>query len=59
MKHASAKMTKAHNRNAAFMAVTMGRLDKLDARLIAGTSGLAVDVVQGMIDERRAREASL
>ena len=49
-------MTKKDNAQAAFIAVNMGNLDKLDAGLISRTTGVPVEQVQAMIDARRERE---
>lgn len=56
--HSSDKMTKAHLRTAAFMAVTMCPVEKLDARRIASIAnshGLSVAEVEALIAERAAR----
>ena len=55
--HQQKAMSKRANISAAFTAVTIGVLDKLDARLIAATSGVPQADVQRLIDARRAREA--
>ena len=57
-RHADASMTRAQNKAAAFTAVTMGQLDKINAAFIARCHGLSVVDVQTMIDERKAREAA-
>lgn len=49
-------MTKKANAQAAFIAVTLGNLDKLNAGLISRTTGVPVDQVSAMIDARRERE---
>lgn len=49
-------MTKKANAQAAFIAVTTGILEKLDAGLISRTTGLPEDQVRAMIDVRRERE---
>lgn len=51
-------MTKRDNAQAAFIAVTLGILDKLDAALISRTTGVPVEQVAAMIDVRRDREAA-
>lgn len=50
------KMTRAGNRVAAFSAVNMGILAKLDAGFISRTSGVALAEVEAMIAARRERE---
>ncbi len=54
--HQQKAMSKRANASAAFTAVTMGALDKLDAGLIARCSGVPEAEVQRLIDARRARE---
>ena len=49
-------MTRKQNQSAALIAVTLGHLDKLDAGLIARTTGQTVEAVQRMIDARKVRE---
>lgn len=51
-------MTKRANAQAAFIAVTTGILEKLDAGLISRTTGVPVDQVSAMIDARRDRECA-
>lgn len=54
--HSSDKMTKAHLRTAAFMAVTMCPPEKLDERRIksiANSHGLTVGDVEQLIAERQ------
>lgn len=51
-------MTRKGNHSAAFAAVTMGRLDKLDADLIARCHGMSVSDIERMIAERKAREGT-
>ena len=55
-RHRAASMTQKHNANAAFMAVAIGVLDKLDAGLISRTTGVKMADVERMIAERRGRE---
>ena len=50
------KMTKQGNRSAAFTAVTIGDLAKLDAGLIARCNGVPLADVQALIEQRKARE---
>ena len=57
-RHAPKHMTKRDNAQAAFCAVNMGILDKLDAAFIARTTGVPVDQVTAMIEVRRERERS-
>lgn len=51
-------MTKKANAQAAFIAVTVGVLEKLDPALISRTTGVPVEQVRAMIDVRRDREAA-
>lgn len=55
--HQKPKMTKRANHSAAFTAVTIGDLARLDAGLIARCTGVPLAEVHGMINERRIREA--
>jgi hypothetical protein len=55
-RHQAPKMTKKHNANAAFMAVTTGVLDKLDAGLISRSTGVPLAEIEQMIAARRERE---
>ena len=57
VRHAAPKMTRKANAAAALAVVVMGRLESLDARLIARCHGMDIAAVQRLIDERRAREA--
>ena len=54
----SKQMSRGGNRMAALAAVALGRLDKLDAGLIARCHGLALSEVEHMIATRREREAA-
>ena len=56
IKHSAPKMTRAGNRVAAFSAVNMGILVKLDAGLIARCTGVVLTEVEAMIAARRERE---
>ena len=58
IKHAAPSMTRKGNEAAALAAVTLGRLDRLDARLISRCHGMDIAVVERMIEARRAREAA-
>lgn len=51
-------MTRKDNAQAAFIAVNLGILDRLDAGLIARTTGVPMDQVQAMIEVRRERECA-
>ena len=55
-KHQAPKMTRTGNRVAAFSAINMGILAKLDAGLIARCTGVALAEVEAMISARRERE---
>ena len=57
-RHAPKHMTKRDNAQAAFCAVNLGILDRLDAGLISRTTGVPIDQVQAMIEVRRERERS-
>lgn len=56
VRHAPDKMTRRANHAAAFAAVALGRLDKIDAGLIARCTGTPLAEVEGMIAARHARE---
>lgn len=53
-----AMMTAKGNAQAAFIAVTIGNLERLDAGLISRTTGVPISDVQAMIDARREKEAT-
>lgn len=58
-RHAPAKMTRTHNATAAFMAVSMRSLEKMDAgwlQSLSHSTGLSIAQIQGMIADRKARE---
>lgn len=59
-KMAPAQMTKAHNKAAAFMAVTLhANLGEIDVASIAKTSGLTVEQVQAMVDAEIVRRSAV
>lgn len=54
--YSAPKMTRAGNRVAALMAVTLGVRDELDAARIAHRTGVDMAEVEAMIADRRERE---
>lgn len=52
------RTSRKSNRAAAFAAVAIGRLEKLDSAFIARCHGLDVADVEAMVADRKAREAA-
>jgi hypothetical protein len=54
----SGRPSRKGNRAAAFTAIAIGRLDKLDPAFIARCHGLDLDQVEAMVADRKTREAA-